>query len=167
VHADMTARCFVPRVDHATPCESTAIASSCPHDSVPVMAVKTDWLLDLDTCVACNPAGSSLVIVDGDDINTVNTLVAHSFNVNGVTVSATKRIGNKEYEYCSRRGRCNQENGVCSWCGPSLVCRHAHNTRLLCLTTVCIDMTTHRLRSVRVLHRVLLLQRLQPGWRPW
>ncbi len=76
--------------------------------SVPAMTIKTDWQTYL-SCAACT---LSLFVVDGTGV--ANILTTYTFP-NAVTGSY--RVGNKEWEYCSRRGRCNQENGAHIHCG--------------------------------------------------
>lgn len=80
------------------------------YGDVPPMTIKRDWATYL-SCTACLPASADLFVVDGT--GAANTLTPHSFTVGSGTASANFRRGNKEWEYCSRRGRCNQENALC------------------------------------------------------
>ena len=91
--------------------------SSTVNGSVPIMGITLDWQTYL-TCQShtCAPAGSDLFVVDGT--GAANTLTPYTFAPGATNTTGYYRVGNKEWEYCSNRGRCNQETGACrvdSW----------------------------------------------------
>jgi hypothetical protein len=141
------------------------------------MTFKTDWRTYL-SCVGCAGGAVDLFVVDGT--GAANTLTPYGGFPNSLTGSF--RVGNKEWEYCSRRGRCNQENGECRrwlaiivagfvWSiGPPGPATLGAASPLACggqsvVLTYC-GVTCFFLgggRPLRMLPGLLLLRRLQPA----
>lgn len=81
---------------------------NCVFLSVPALQVATEWNTYL--------TGTGATLEVHKSPGPVNTMVPYT---HGPTTGYA-RLGNKEWDYCSRRGRCNQVNGTFAALVPSI-----------------------------------------------